>query len=153
MRTFLLSVVIATMALCANFSFGEDFLGAPVMPGGKVVLQTDERLEKTYDIPFAEALAFYRDALKGEKDIKFRDRGAQVLVEEYSNRPWHSIRIIKLDKGGSEIVHLKDNWTWILGTLTLRFFGVFAVLFVLYLALAIAGAIVSRLFKTQAQKA
>ena len=152
MTTFLRSVFIAFWMLCPSVSFAEDFLGAPVMPGGKAVSQTDERLEKIYDISFDAAVKFYQEALKGEKDIKFRDMGTQVLIEEYSNRPWHSVRITKVSEGQTDIVFLKDNWTWILGTLTLRFFGVFAVLIVLYIALAISGAIISRLVKAQEQK-
>jgi hypothetical protein len=109
-------------------------------------------LEKTYDASFETALKFYRDALKGATDIKFRDRGTQLLIEDYSNRLWHSIRITKVADCRTDIVFLKDNWTWILGTLTLRFFGVFLVLLVLYVALAISGAIMSKLFRAQEQK-
>jgi hypothetical protein len=153
MRIFFWSALITVLIGASGLSFGEDFLGAPVMPGGKEVSQSGERLHKTYDVSYEKAVEFYRDALKGEKDVKFRDRGDHMLIEEYSNRPWHSIRIIKAAEGRCEIAFLKDNWTWILGTLTLRFFGVFAVLFVLYVALEIAGAIISKLLKMQEQKA
>jgi hypothetical protein len=152
MKTSLWSVVIAFWMLFPNLSCADNFLGAPVMPGGKVVSQTDERLEKTYDVSFDAAVKFYKEALKEEKDIKIRDRGTQAHFEEHSNRPWHSITINKVAEGQTNIVFLKDNWTWILGTLTLRFFGVFAVLVVLYIALAIAGAIISRVVKAQEQK-
>jgi len=128
-------------------SFAEDFLGAPVMPGGKIVSQSGERLEKTYGVSYDTAVKSYQGAMKGEKDIKFRDRGAQTLIEDHSNRPWHSVTITKVGESVTNIVFLKDNWTWILGTLTLRFFGVFIVLVVLYIALAIAGSIMSRLVK------
>jgi hypothetical protein len=121
------------------------------MPGGKVISQTEERLEKSYDEPFEATVKFYRDALKEEKDIKYLDRGKELYIEEHSNRPWHSVTIIKVAEGRTDVVLLKDNWTWILGTLSLRFFGVFAVLFVLYIALSISGAIMSRLVKTREQ--
>jgi hypothetical protein len=130
-------------------SSAEDFLGAPVMHGGKLLSQSEDRLEKTYDTSFENTVKFYRDALKAEKDIKYLDRGAQLYIEEHSNRPWHSVTITKVTEDRTDVVVLKDNWTWILGTLTLRFFGVFAVLIVLYIALAISGAIMSRVFKTQ----
>jgi hypothetical protein len=149
MKTLFWSIVMVLWMLCPNPSFAEDFLGAPVMPGGKVVSQTDSRLEKTYDVSYEAAVKFYQEALKEEKDIKFRDRGTQTLIEEYSNRPWHSISIAKVDEGRTDIVLLKDNWTWILGTLTLRFFGVFAVLIVLYIVLEISGAIISRTVKAK----
>lgn len=115
--------------------------------------QNDERLEKNYDASFETTVKFYRDALKGEKDIKYLDRGTQLHIEEHSNRPWHSVTITKVNADRTEVVVLKDNWTWILGTLTLRFFGVFAVLIVLFIALAISGTIMSRLFRAQEAKA
>ena len=139
--------------LCVFFPtllWAEDFLGAPVLPGGKVITQTDSRLEKTYDMPYEEALAFYKEALKEEKDIKFRDRGWHTFIEDHKDRPWHAITVSKREGGGVSIVSVRDNWTWILGTLTLRFFGVFGVLICLYLALAISGAILSRTAKAGA---
>lgn len=148
----LCSVLIVLWMLCPSLSFAEDFLGAPVMPGGKVVSQTDARLEKTYDVSYEAAVKFYQEALKGEKDIKFRDRGGETYIEEYQTRPWHSVTITKVAEGRTDIVILKDNWTWIIGTLVLRFFGVFAVLSVLYLALSISGAIISRTVKVEEQK-
>jgi Na+-transporting methylmalonyl-CoA/oxaloacetate decarboxylase gamma subunit len=45
------------------------------------------------------------------------------------------------------IVISKDNWTWIIGTLILRFFGVFMVLIVLLGAMSVSGAIISRTLK------
>ncbi len=151
MKTLYWSFVIACWMLCPSVSFAKDFLGAPVMPGGKVVSQTDERLEKTYDVSYDAAVKFYQEALKGEKDIKVRDRGTQTLIEDHSNRPWHSVTVTKVTEGRTDIVLLKDNWTWILGTLILRFFGVFVVLVVLYIALSISGAIISRTVKAGEQ--
>ncbi len=152
MKTFFLSVVIAFVALCCSVSFAEDFLGAPVMPDGKVVSQTPERLEKTYDVPFDAAVKFYQEALKGEKDIKFREWGTQTRIEDHSNRLWQSITITKTPEGRTDIIFLKFNWTWIFGTLILRFFGVFVVLIVLYVAMSISGAIIPRLIKVAEQR-
>lgn len=149
MKTRFWSLFVALWVLSPGVLLAEDFLGAPVMPGGKVVSQTQDRLEKSYDVSYEDALKFYREALKGEADIKFRDRGKETLVEEYSNRPWHSVNIISVAEGKTDIVILKDNWTWILGTLTLRFFGVFAVLIVLYIVLEISGAIIPRIVKAK----
>ncbi|MBM4328772.1 MAG: hypothetical protein FJ118_16610 [Deltaproteobacteria bacterium] len=124
-----------------------DFFGAPVMPGGKEVSRTDARLEKSFDAPPEKVLEFFKEALKDEKEVKFRYRASQTYVEDHAARQWHSITIEKNDKGGADVVWMKDNWTWILGTLILRFFGVFVVLLVLYLAMAISGAIISRALK------
>lgn len=151
MKTFSLVVILLWM-LCPSLSFGEDFFGAPVMPDGKVVSQTDERLEKTYNVSYDAAVKFYEEALKGERDIKIRDRGTQTRIEDHSNRQWQSITITKAAEGLTDIVFVKFNWTWIFGTLTLRFFGVFVVLIVLYVAMTISGAILSRVIKVQEQK-
>jgi hypothetical protein len=148
----LLSVVVVLGMLCPSYSFGEDFFGAPLMPGGKEISRTGERLEKTYDVSYDAALKFYEEALKGEKDIKFRDRGSHTRIEDHSNRPWQSITIAKTAQGGTDIAVVKFNWTWIFGTLTLRFFGVFVVLMVLYVAMSISGAIIPRLIRMAEQK-
>ena len=152
MKAIFWTVVIAFWMLSPNVSLAEDFLGVPVMPDGTVVSQTAERLEKTYGVSYDASVKFYEEVLKGEKDIKFRDRGTQTFIEDHSNRPWHSVTITKVAEGQTDIVFLKFNWTWIFGTLTLRFFGVFVVLVVLYIALSISGAVVSRLVKPQEQK-
>lgn len=68
-----------------------------------------------------------------------------MYMEDHLNRPWHSITILKGDNGVTTVVTIKDNWTWIIGTLVIRFVGVFVVLFVLYVALSFSGAIISRL--------
>lgn len=150
MKTRFWLFVTVLWVIAPGASMAQDFLGAPVMPGGVVVSQTDERLKKTYDVSYEEALEHYRKALKGEKDIKFLDRGAETHIEDHAARPWHSITIVKVGEGKTEVVTKKDNWTWILGTLTLRFFGVFAVLIVLYIVLEISGAIISRVVKSKA---
>jgi Na+-transporting methylmalonyl-CoA/oxaloacetate decarboxylase gamma subunit len=42
---------------------------------------------------------------------------------------------------------VKDNWTWIIGTLVLRFIGVFVVLLFLRVGMYISGTIISRTVK------
>lgn len=97
------------------------------------------------DFPYEKVVDFYRKAFEGQKDIKFWDRVDETYVEDHSNRPWHSVTITKLDKRSTSVVILKDNWTWAIGTLVIRFIGVFAVLSILYLALSISGTFVSRI--------
>ncbi len=38
---------------------------------------------------------------------------------------------------------MKDSWTWIIGTLVLRYIGVFIVLIVLLIGMTVSGAIIS----------
>jgi hypothetical protein len=43
----------------------------------------------------------------------------------------------------TSVVIMKDNWTWIIGTLILRYIGVFVVLLILYLGMSISGRIMT----------
>ena len=94
-----------------------------------------------------EILAFYRQALKKHKDIKFRDWKDATYIEDDGKLLWHSITISKQNKDGANIVIVKDNWTWIIGTLVLRFIGVFVVLLFLMVGMYISGTIISRSVK------
>jgi hypothetical protein len=142
-------LIIVLFVLVPTLLYADDFLGCPVISGGKVVVSSDSRLEKDYDMGYDEVVAFYKKALKSEKYVKFWDRGDSIYIEDHLDRPWHSVTISKTEKDGTKVVCLKDNWTWIMGTLTLRFVGVFAVLAVLYIALSISGTIISRTVKAE----
>lgn len=139
------------MVLVPTVALAEDFLGVPLPSGGNLVLSQEDRLEKTYDMPYDELVRFYKEALKDYEYIKFWDRGDATYIEDHLNRPWHSVTISRTDKG-ADLVILKDNWTWIIGTLTIRFAGTFAVLGVLYLALSLSGTIISRTIGAKKKK-
>ena len=130
----------------------EDFLGAPLVPGGKIVEKTETRLELKTGLSHAEVRAFYEEALKDFKDIKFREWKEATYIEDDGKLTWHSITISKEDKAGTTIVVMKDSWTWIIGTLVLRYIGVFVVLLFLLLGMYISGAIISRLVKRREAK-
>ena len=121
----------------------EDFLGAPVILQGKIIQKTDARLELKTELSHNEVLTFYREALKGLDDIKFRDWKDATYIEDDGSRPWHSITISKGDSTATSIIIVKDNWTWIIGTLLLRYVGVFVVLMVLFLGMSVSGKIIS----------
>jgi len=144
----ILFVMIAPVGLKA-----EDFLGAPVIPGGKITLKTASRLQMKAAVSHDQAVEFYQKALEGYQDIKFRDWKDDTYIEDDGNLKWHSITISKQDTGGTTIVIVKDNWTWIIGTLILRFVGVFVVLLVLMVGMYFSGAIISRFFKEDPQQA
>lgn len=133
-------------------SGAEEFLGAPVIPGGKTNLKTESRLEMVSPLSHDEILKFYKDVLKGEKDIKFRDWKDATYIEDDGNLLWHSITISKPYKDGTTIVIVKDNWTWIIGTLILRFVGVFVVLIILFLSMSLSGSLISRCVKKMEEK-
>ena len=134
-------------------SGAEDFLGAPVIPEGKIIQKTDNRLEFKAGLSHDEVVAFYKGVLKGEQDIKFREWKDATYIEDDGNRAWHSITISKGDKNETTVIIAKDNWTWIIGTLVLRYIGVFMVLMVLFLGMAISGKIISASIKKKEGKA
>ena len=122
----------------------ERFLGVPLLPSVKEESRTEEHLQMTSPLSHDEIVKFYREALAGEVAIKFRDWPDSTYIEDNSNRVWHSINISKESKNGTSILIVKDNWTWITGTLILRFIGVFLVLCILYIFLALTGKIISK---------
>ena len=126
------------------YSSAEDFLGAPVVLQGTILDKTDARLEFKAPLSHDQVVSFYQEALKGLPDIKFREWKASTYIEDDGSRSWHSITISKGDGQETTVVIMKDNWTWIIGTLVLRYIGVFAVLIVLFIGMSLSGAIISR---------
>jgi len=148
-------IIILTLVflLCLSVHSGAaDFLKAPVISQGRVILKTDSRLEVKTTLSHHEALTFYKEALKKYEDIKFREWEDCTYIEDDGKLPWHSITISKGDKDGATVIIMKDNWTWIIGTLILRYIGVFSVLIVLYLGMSISGRIISRSIKRMEEK-
>jgi len=136
--------LIMLAVLFPSSVLAENFLEAPVLPGGKVLVKTDARLEFVVPKGHNEVLDYYRNALKKFKDIRIREWKDSTYIEDDGALPWHSITISKDAQPETTIVIVKDNWTWILGTLILRFVGVFIVLLILFLAMGISGSLISR---------
>jgi hypothetical protein len=126
----------------ASLVGAEDFLGAPIIIYKETVQKTYTRLKLLTDLSHDDAVAFYRDAFKDEKDIKFRDWKNATYIEDDGNREWHSVTISKETKGGTTVTITKDSWTWIFGMLTFRFLCVFIVLSVLFMGMKISTAII-----------
>ena len=146
--------VLVVFLVCPSMLNAEDFLGVPLAPKAEEVSKTKSRLEVKSTLPHDEVLAFYRETLKGQKDLKYRDWKDATYIEDDGKLPWHSITISKVDKGGTTVVIMKDSWTWIVGTLILRYIGVFVVLLFLLLGMTVSGAIISRsVAKMEAKKA
>jgi hypothetical protein len=130
-----------------SYSNAEVFLEAPVIPQGKTIQKTDSRLELKTNLSHGEVVAFYKESLKEYQDIKFREWKDSTYIEDDGKLPWHSVTISKGGEEGTTVVIVKDNWTWIIGTLILRYIGVFIVLLVLLFGMTISGAIISRSIK------
>ena len=150
-KTALLFLILLLFPAISN---AEDFLGAPVINQGKENLRTDARLEMKTPLSHDEVVLFYKEQLKDVPDIKFRDWKDSTYIEDDGARPWHSITISKDDKDGATIVIVKDNWTWIIGTLILRYIGVFVVLMIVLLGMVVSGKIITSFVRrAEAKKA
>jgi len=149
MKRVIAFLIMGLFLAPALASATEEFLGAPVIPGAKVIKKTDTRLELLVNMSHDQVLAYYKKALKGLKDVRYREWKAASYIEDDSNRPWHSITVSKHTGDQTSVVIMKDNWTWIMGTLFLRYIGVFIVLLVLFIALSVSGAIISRIVGSQ----
>jgi len=150
-KTTLLFLILLMFPVVSN---AEDFLGAPVISQGKENLRTDARLEMKTPLSHDEVVLFYKEQLKDVPDIKFRDWKDSTYIEDDGARPWHSITISKDDKDGATIVIVKDNWTWIMGTLILRYIGVFVVLMIVLLGMVVSGKIITSFVRrAEARKA
>jgi hypothetical protein len=143
MKKYML-LLISIFLIFPVFSSAEEFLGAPVIPEGETIQKTDSRLEIKTSLTHDQVLAYYKEALKGFEDIKFREWKDATYIEDDGKLRWHSITISKGDEKETTLVIMKDNWTWIIGTLILRYVGVFAVLMVLFLGMSASGGIISR---------
>lgn len=133
---------------------GGDMLKVPLTDDSQIISENEGKLEFTTGLSHDEALAFYKETFKGLKDINFRDWTNATYIEDDSNRPWHSVLISKnMEEQKTKIVISQDSWSWITGTLILRFIGVFIVLLILYVGLTVSGAVISRVVNRNAAKA
>ncbi len=142
MKAYLFAILLCVAAGQADAA---EFLQAPVVPDAQIMLKSNSRLELRTDMSHDEIVDFYRAALKNVSNIKFRNWQDSTYIEDDGNRKWHSITISKEDVDGkTSVVIAKDSWTWIIGTLVLRYVGVFVVLVLLMSGMLLSGAIISR---------
>ncbi len=140
-------IIVISFFSFVSISNATEFLGLPI-PGGANILQRDEgRLEFETDMNHNQCVDYYRQFLSKARDIKIREWKEATYIEDDGKLPWHSITISRDNYKRTRVIIIKDNWTWIMGTLILRYIGVFVVLIVLYIFMSIAGTIASRLFK------
>lgn len=131
---------------------GPQWLGAPLMPDGTKVREEPGRLVVEYPLPYDRVIAWYREALQKYPDARYRDWETEMYIEDQGISKWHAIRISKKDGPKTFVTIQKDNWTWIISTLIIRFTGVFVVLLVLWVTLNIAIYIMRKLIKESPAK-
>lgn len=151
MRIVVMPIILACIVFSWADSWGEDFLGAPVMPGGKTISSEESRLEKMYDMGYQDVLKYYQDAFKYHENVKFWDRKKETYIEDHNSRHWHSITITDHPEG-TKVVLIEDSWTWMISMLFFRFMAVFAVLLALYIAMSLSGMVLSRFAPNAAEK-
>jgi len=146
-------IIIILFILLPAVSYAEGFLSAPIVPDSQTVAKDDNRLEYTTGLSHDDVLSFYREYLKSLEDIKYRDWADATYIEDDGKKPWHSITISKEKSSqGTTVVIARDSWTWIMGTLILRYIAVFAVLLVLFAGMKISGGIISAIVNRAAAK-
>ena len=152
--TLFLFVVISSFVNSAkaaeekNYKF---FKAPPSIPGTEEVSEIDGKQEYRTKLSHDELLAFYKEEFKSSEDIKYRDWADATYIEDDGARKWHSITISK-DNGNATVIVSQDSWTWIIGTLILRYIGVFIVLLILYAGMQISGKIIVRSVKKATAK-
>ncbi|MCP4604176.1 MAG: hypothetical protein GY847_27255 [Proteobacteria bacterium] len=123
----------------------EDFLGVPVTKAAEVVKKTEGRMEFKTALSHDDTVEFYKNAVKDFKDIKTIEREEYTQITDYGNLKWHSIKVFKTQHENKIIVHItKDNWKWIIGTLVLRYIGVFMVIIALFICMSVSGLVISK---------
>jgi hypothetical protein len=128
---------------------GPQWLGAPIMPDGTTLKQESGRLSTDYNLPYTQVLTWYQEALKRYPHARYRDWKEEMYIEDQGGSKWHAIIISKTGGPKTTVTIVKDNWTWIIATLFVRFTGVFVVLLVLWIGLNISGAVMQRFFKEE----
>jgi len=126
---------------------GPQWLGAPIMPDGTTLKQGSGRLSTDYNLPYTQVLTWYQEALNKYPHTKYRDWKEEMYIEDQGASKWHAIIISKTGGPKTTVTIVKDNWTWIIATLFVRFAGVFVVLLVLWIGLNISGYAMKRFFK------
>jgi hypothetical protein len=137
-------LLVVLLLVHAALTHAQDFLGAPVVADAEPVGKTDTRLEYQTHMSHDETLSFYEAALRDLQDIRIRHWKDATYIEDDGKLPWHSITISKGGAGRTTVVIMKDNWTWIMGTLVLRYVGVFVVLLMLFLGMSLSGFVITR---------
>jgi hypothetical protein len=144
---------IFILLFSSSLVWAGDFLEVPVIPGAQTISEDGGRLQFKTGRSHDEVLAFYQNPDNmSQNDVKVRKRSDSTYIEDNSNRPWHSIVVLKGNDVETTVIISKDSWTWIFGTLILRYIGVFVVLLVLYLGMKLSGAIISSSVEKAAAK-
>ncbi|MFH0976342.1 MAG: hypothetical protein V1874_11230, partial [Spirochaetota bacterium] len=114
-----------------------------VPEGGKVVSESSDLEVYVYEnMKLADVENFYKNVFKDYPHASKQtvdDPKTMLKFNDWGNKPWHAVTAVDKGKDGLEISVMKDSWTWIIGTLVIRFVGVFIVLACLMIVMYISG--------------
>ena len=138
-----LIVCAAALLLPYTGSAASEIFNAPLPDGGETISAGKKGSATVrYDNRSpAEIADFYNRQFAGMPDIKWNETGnsREVVIYDWGNRPWHRIYVYSRGMGEETLLTIrKDSWTWIIGTLIIRFVGVFIVLFILMISLLVS---------------
>jgi hypothetical protein len=153
-------ILFSLFLLLPSYVCAEDFLGIQLNDQEKreIISKTESHIEYKATLSHDEVVKYYRELLKECtgiedkikldqcKNIKIREWKNATYIEDDGKQEWHSVTISKGDQP-TTVKIVKDNFTWIIGTLVLRYIAVFTVLMILFVGMAISGAIISRSIK------
>ncbi len=145
----IMSVMVGMVLMPASvhaWANGEAPWGAPVMPGGTVLTTEGTTTTIEYNLPFDKVAAWYTESMKTYPDEKFRDWKDQLYIEDQGGANWHSIGISKMGGDKTTVKIVRDNMTWVMSTLLIRFAGVFLVLCILWVFLNINSFCMKKFF-------
>ncbi|GEM_PF-445064 len=140
-------VIMQLLFACSVLYASGDFL--PSLPdGGETVSRTRAGMVTLqYQGQSVQQIAgFYKNLFQGTTDIGFRavKENSEIIINDWGTSKWQKILITDNGDGSTMVLITKDSWTWILGTLIIRFVGVFVVLTVLLIVLNVLSSIVSK---------
>jgi hypothetical protein len=140
-------VIIQLLFACSVLYASADFIPSVPEGGEQVPGSSSGMVKYNYqNMAVQQIAAFFMHEFKENANISFREiQGkGEIVINDWGNSKWQKIHIAVNGDAGTIVTITKDSWTWILGTLVIRFVGVFVVLTVLLIVLNILSAIVSR---------
>lgn len=142
MKKLLIMLVLASL-LRGLPAFSEELV--PVPAGGKEITQpADDVVTYQYNtISLSEIKAFYGNLFKDDETISWQNpkRFKGLLINDWGSKKWHCISVVDKGPNDIEITVMRDSWTWIIGSLAVRFVGVLIVLSILMVALYLSGSL------------
>lgn len=134
-------LIIAFVFICSTLNAQGNHY--PVPKDGTLITNndSDDQVYLYKTITLADIEIFYKHEFKETNDVNWNKTAGinGFILDDWGNKNWHKITVIDKGKEGIEITIQPDRWTWIIGTLIIRFIGVLIVLSALMIFIYISG--------------